>query len=180
MDASQSQAVSRAARANNSQMAPDQLLPYHSRSSGGILLQDFDDHLANRELLMRSMRRRGHAVKDHCSSFNIVGKFAQGCYGLGIVESESVLPRSISTLRCVDAGPASANHIFLPLTRKKNVLPDRSLLKKFPYTLLTPLTRKSRHSFRISETADYRPVIKTRPLAIVILLFSMRYQYLAG
>jgi hypothetical protein len=83
---------------------------------------------------MRGMRRRGHAIQDHGPSFNIVGKFAQGCDGLGIVESESVLARSISTLRCVDAGPASANHVFLPLTSQKERSADRSLLKKFPYT----------------------------------------------
>src|SRR6478672_7189346 len=113
-------------------MEPDQLLPYHLRSNRRIVLQDFDDDLTNREFFMGGMRRRGHAVQDHSSSFNIVGKFAQGCNGLGIIQSESVLPRSISTLRCVDAGPASANHAFLPLTCKKNALLARSLLKKIP------------------------------------------------
>lgn len=107
----------------------------HSRSNGWIILQDLDNNLTNCELFMGGMRRRGHAIEDHCSSFYIVGKFAQGCNGLGIIQSKSVLPRSISTLCCVDAGPASANHAFLPLTRKKNVLLDRSLPKKFSYIL---------------------------------------------
>src|ERR1044071_10399833 len=113
-------------------MEPDQLLLYHSRPSGRIVLQEFDDDLTNREFFMGGMRRRGHAVEDHSSSFNIGGKVAQGCNGLGIIQSESVLPRSISTLRCVDAGPASANHAFSSPYSHKNVLPGRSLLKKFP------------------------------------------------
>ena len=50
--------------------------------------------------------------------------------------------------------------LFFPLTRKKNVLLDHSLLKKFPYTLLTPTSQNRRGNFRIAETANYRPVIK--------------------
>jgi hypothetical protein len=86
---------------------------------------------------MSGVRRGSHTVEDHSSSFNIVGKFAQGGNGLGIIQSESVLPRSISTLCCVDAGPASANHAFLPLTRKRTV-GMTFLAYKIPISCLTP------------------------------------------
>jgi len=64
---------------------------------------------------------------------------------------------------------------FFPLLAKENVLLDRSLLKKFPNTLLPPMARNRRGNFRISGTADYGPVIKTAEQVVAMPLFSMRY-----
>jgi hypothetical protein len=64
---------------------------------------------------------------------------------------------------------------FFPLLRKKNVLLDRSLLKKNSHIPLTPWAQNRRGTFRIAERYDYRPVIKTPMPGAFVAYFSVRY-----
>ena len=122
------------------------LLLHHSRSSGGIVLQDFDNDFTNREFFMGGMRRRGHAVKDHSSSFNIVGKFAQGCMVLLSFSPKACFPaRSAHSAAWMLVLPPLIM-LFFPLTAKRTFRTLILLLKKFSLSSVTQCSRVSKIS----------------------------------
>jgi hypothetical protein len=57
-------------------------------------------------------------VQNYCSTFNVIGKFAQSRDGFRVIQSKSVPARPVGALRCIDACFSSASHCCFPSSAK--------------------------------------------------------------